>query len=108
MKMINNSLFLLFISTLMVLFSMNAVNADKETPNLRSRNMQSCPKGRGFNYASTVPFCKISYKCALAKKEFSTQCGCGCQPIKCKDDAGCPANTHACVKGACFRKNYNN
>lgn len=109
MKMINNTLTLFFVSTLMILFSMTAVNAaaaDDEAKNLRTRNIQSCPKGFGFNYASEEPFCKINYKCALAKKPFSTQCGCGCQPIKCKDNSGCPAATHACVTGACFRKGY--
>jgi hypothetical protein len=78
---------------------------DDTSNNLRRTQVvpaEGCPKGFGFNYQSTEPYCKINFKCAAGKKEFSTPCGCGCQPQKCGGTNGeCPSGL-VCNKGACF------
>jgi hypothetical protein len=77
---------------------------EKTSTSAATVQQQQCPTGNGFNYYSHTPYCTINYKCAVAMQEFSTPCGCGCQPKKCGGSNGaCPA-THVCKKGACFLK----
>jgi hypothetical protein len=70
----------------------------------QQQQQRQCPSGNGFNYYSHTPYCTIPYECAVAMFEFSTPCGCGCQPIKCGGTHGACPSTHVCKKGACFLK----